>query len=39
MARVPYVTRENMTPEGQKVWDEVERSRGEVAGKLQSTPE
>ena len=32
MARVPYVTRENMTPEDQKVWDEIKRSRGEVAG-------
>ena len=36
MARVPYVTRENMTPEGQKVWDEVERSRGEVAGNFRA---
>ena len=36
MARVPYVTRENMTPEGQQVWDEVERSRGEVAGNFRA---
>ena len=30
MARVPYVTRENMTAEGQQVWDEIILSRGEV---------
>ena len=28
MARVPFVTRESMTPEGQTVWDEIESSRG-----------
>ena len=32
MARVPYVTRETMSPEGQQVWDEIKNSRGEVAG-------
>ena len=32
MARVPYVTREGMSSEGQKVWDEIKSSRGEVAG-------
>ena len=32
MARVPYVTRESMSPEGRQVWDEIESSRGEVAG-------
>ena len=31
MARVPFATRENMTPEGQKIWDEIESSRGGVA--------
>ena len=31
MARVPFATRESMTPEGQKVWDEIETSRGGVA--------
>lgn len=31
MARVPFATRESMTPEGQKVWDEIESSRGGVA--------
>lgn len=31
MARVPFATRETMTPEGQKVWDEIESSRGGVA--------
>ena len=31
MARVPFAKRENMTPEGQKVWDEIESSRGGVA--------
>ena len=31
MARVPFATREGMTPEGQKVWDEIESSRGGVA--------
>ena len=31
MARVPFATRESMTPEGQKVWDEIEGSRGGVA--------
>ena len=36
MARVPYVTRENMTSEGQQVWDEIERSRGEVAGNFRA---
>lgn len=32
MTRVPYVTRENMTAEGQQVWDEIKLSRGTVAG-------
>ena len=31
MARVPFATRDTMTPEGQKVWDEIETSRGGVA--------
>jgi len=31
MARVPFATRETMTPEGRKVWDEIETSRGGVA--------
>ena len=31
MARVPFATRESMTPDGQKVWDEIEGSRGGVA--------
>jgi 4-carboxymuconolactone decarboxylase len=31
MARVPITKRENMTPDGQKVWDEIESSRGGVA--------
>ncbi len=31
MARVPFATRENMSPEDQKVWDEIETSRGGVA--------
>lgn len=31
MARVPFATREIMTPEGQKVWDEIESTRGGVA--------
>ena len=31
MARVPITTRETMTPEGQKIWDEIELSRGGVA--------
>ncbi|MCH7713218.1 MAG: carboxymuconolactone decarboxylase family protein [Chloroflexi bacterium] len=31
MARVPITTRESMTPEGQKIWDEIESSRGGVA--------
>ena len=31
MARVPFATRENMTPSGQKIWDEIESSRGGVA--------
>ena len=28
MARVPFTKRENMPPAGQKVWDEIESSRG-----------
>jgi 4-carboxymuconolactone decarboxylase len=36
MARVPYVTRESMTPEGQQVWDEIKRSRGDVAGNIRA---
>ena len=31
MARVPFATRESMTPDGQKVWDEIETTRGGVA--------
>ena len=31
MARVPFATRESMTPEGQKVWDDIETTRGGVA--------
>ncbi len=31
MTRVPYATRESMTPEGQQIWDEIETSRGGVA--------
>ena len=31
MARVPFATRENLTPDGQVVWDEIETSRGGVA--------
>ena len=31
MARVPFAQRENMTPEGQKIWDEIQTSRGGVA--------
>ena len=31
MARVPITTRETMTPDGQKIWDEIELSRGGVA--------
>lgn len=31
MARVPITTRENMTADGQKIWDEIESSRGGVA--------
>ena len=31
MARVPITTRETMTPEGQRIWDEIEQSRGGVA--------
>lgn len=31
MARVPITTRENMTPDGQLIWDEIESSRGGVA--------
>lgn len=31
MARVPFATRESMTPEGQQIWDEIENSRGGVA--------
>ncbi len=30
MARVPITKRESMTPDGQKVWDEIEGSRGGV---------
>ena len=36
MARVPYVTRESMTPEGQQVWDGIKQSRGEVAGNFRA---
>ena len=31
MARVPITTRESMSPEGLKVWDDIESSRGGVA--------
>ena len=31
MARVPITTRESMTQDGQKIWDEIEQSRGGVA--------
>ena len=31
MARVPFATREDLTPDGQVVWDEIETSRGGVA--------
>ena len=31
MARVPFATRENMTPAGQKIWDDIESTRGGVA--------
>ena len=31
MARVPFAKRENMTPDGQQIWDEIESSRGGVA--------
>ena len=31
MARVPFATRENMTPDDQAVWDEIETTRGGVA--------
>ena len=31
MARVPFTTRESMTPEGQAVWDDIEATRGGVA--------
>ena len=31
MARVNITTRENMTPDGQQIWDEIECSRGGVA--------
>lgn len=31
MARVPFTKRETMTPEGQKIWDEIQTSRGGVA--------
>ncbi len=31
MARVPFAKRESMTPEGGKIWDEIESSRGGVA--------
>ena len=31
MARVTFATRESMTPEGEKIWDEIETSRGGVA--------
>ena len=30
MARVPITTRESMSPNGQKIWDEIETSRGGV---------
>ena len=31
MARVPFATRDTMTAEGQKIWDEIQSSRGGVA--------
>ena len=31
MSRVPFMTRDTMTPEGQEIWDEIETSRGGVA--------
>ena len=31
MARVPFAQRDQMSPEGQQVWDEIESSRGGVA--------
>ncbi len=31
MARVPFAQRDNMTPDGQKAWDEIEGTRGGVA--------
>jgi len=31
MARVPFATRESMTSDGQKIWDEIETTRGGVA--------
>ena len=31
MARVPFTKREDLSPDGQKVWDEIETSRGGVA--------
>ena len=31
MARVPFTTRESMTPQGQEIWDDIESSRGGVA--------
>ena len=31
MSRVPFMTRDAMTPEGQEIWDEIETSRGGVA--------
>lgn len=31
MARVPFATREQMSPADQKIWDEIESSRGGVA--------
>ncbi len=31
MARVPFATRDSMTPQGQEVWDDIEGSRGGVA--------
>jgi hypothetical protein len=31
MARVPFVQRDTMTPQGQRAWDEIEGSRGGVA--------
>ncbi len=31
MARVPFAKREDLPTDGQKVWDEIESSRGGVA--------